>query len=128
MSVVSHSKRGRVRSTTIKIRLNWTCPRSWTDASIEVKIKQFNDEVLNALDISCPKKCCKSKYKFPTWWNPDLSKMRAKMRFLAKKSQVLAKMLTKISAESINLQLQMPKSMVGINLLPKSIILLMSLN
>ena len=36
--------------------LNWTCPRSWTDASIEAKIKQFNDEVMNALDISCPKK------------------------------------------------------------------------
>ncbi len=71
--------------------LNWTCPRSWTDASIEVKIKQFNDEVMNALDISCPKKRCKSKYKFPTWWNPSLSKMRAKMRFLAKKKSSIGK-------------------------------------
>ena len=65
--------------------LNWTCPRSWTDTSIKAKIKLFNDEVLNALEISCPKKRCKRKYKFPTWWNPTLSKMRAKLRFLAKK-------------------------------------------
>ena len=65
--------------------LNWTCPRSWTDASIEAKIKQFNNEVLKALEISCPKKRCKRKYRFPTWWNPSLSKMRAKLRFLAKK-------------------------------------------
>ena len=73
--------------------MHWTCPRTWTDASIEVKIKQFNNEVLKALDISCPKKRCKSKYKFPTgtWWNPDLSKMRAKMRFLAKKKSINGK-------------------------------------
>ena len=68
--------------------MHWTCPRTWTDASIELKIKQFNDEVLKALEISCPKKRCKSKYKFPTWWNPDLSKMRAKMRFMAKKKSI----------------------------------------
>ena len=109
--------------------MHWTCPRTWTDASIEVKIKQFNDEVLKALEIACPKKRCKSKYKFPTWWNPDLSKMRAKMRFMAKKKSLLmAKMHIKLFAESTNLQSQMPKSMVGINSLPKSIILLMSLN
>ena len=36
--------------------MHWTCPRTWTDASIKVKIKQFNDEVLKALEISCPKK------------------------------------------------------------------------
>ena len=101
--------------------MHWTCPRSWTDASIELKIKQLNDEVLKALELSCPKKRCKSKYKFPTWWNPDLSKMRAKMRFMAKKSHLMAKML-------INLQFEMPKSMDGINSLPKSIILLMFLN
>ena len=65
--------------------MHWTCPRSWTDASIELKIKQLNDEVMKALDLSCPKKRCKSKYKFPTWWNPDLSKLRAKMCFMAKK-------------------------------------------
>ena len=68
--------------------MHWTCPRSWTDASIELKIKQLNDEVMKALELSCPKKRCKSKYKFPTWWNPDLSKMRAKMRFMAKKKSL----------------------------------------
>ena len=40
---------------------------------------------MKALDLSCPKKRCKSKYKFPTWWNPNLSKLRAKLRFMAKK-------------------------------------------
>ena len=40
---------------------------------------------MKALDLSCPKKRCKSKYKFPTWWNPNISKLRAKMRFMAKK-------------------------------------------
>ena len=43
------------------------------------------------LDISCPKKRCKSKYKFPIWWNPDLSKMIAKLRFLAKKKSSIGK-------------------------------------
>ena len=62
-----------------------------TDASIEAKIKQFNDEVMNALEISCPKKRCKRKYKFPTWWNPSLSKMRAKLHFLAKKKSSIGK-------------------------------------
>ena len=71
--------------------MHWTCPRSWTDASIELKIKQINDEVMKALDLSCPKKRCKSKYKFPTWWNPDLSKLRAKMRFMAKKKSIEGK-------------------------------------
>ena len=71
--------------------MHWTCPRSWTDASIELKIKQLNDEVMKALDLSCPKKRCKSKYKFPTWWNPDLSKLRAKMRFMAKKKSIEGK-------------------------------------
>ena len=67
--------------------MHWTCPRSWTDVTIEQKIKQINDEVMKALDLSCPKKRCKSKYKFPTWWNPNLSKLRAKMRFMAKKKK-----------------------------------------
>ncbi len=71
--------------------LNWTCPRSWNDVSIEAKIKQFNDEVLKALEISCPKKRSKRKYRFPTWWNPSLSKMRAKLRFLAKKKSIVGK-------------------------------------
>ena len=71
--------------------MHWTCPRSWTDATIEQKIKQINDEVMKALDLSCPKKCCKSKYKFPTWWNPNLSKMRAKLRFMAKKNSIEGK-------------------------------------
>ena len=81
---------------------------------------------MKALDLSCPKKRCKSKYKFPTWWNPNLSKMRAKMRFMAKKKSPLrAEMLTGLSAESINLQLPMQRMTDGRNLHPKSTILLM---
>ena len=64
---------------------NWTCPRFWTNVTIEQKLTQINDEVMKALELSCPKKRCKSKYKFPTWWNQNLSKLRAKLRFMAKK-------------------------------------------
>ena len=65
--------------------LHWTCPRSWSDVTIEQKLTQITDEVIKALELACPKKCCKKKYKFPTWWNQNLSKLRAKLLFLAKK-------------------------------------------
>ena len=64
---------------------HWTCPRFWTNVTIEQKLTLITDEVNKALELSCPKKRCKQKYKFPTWWNQNLSKLRAKMRFLAKK-------------------------------------------
>ena len=64
---------------------HWTCPRIWSNVTIEQKLKQITDEVNKALELACPKKRCKRKYKFPTWWNQNLSKLRAKMRFLAKK-------------------------------------------
>ena len=64
---------------------HWTCPRIWSDVTIEQKLTLITDEVNKALELSCPKKRCKQKYKFPTWWNQNLSKLRAKMRFLAKK-------------------------------------------
>ena len=108
--------------------LHWTCPRSWTDATIEQKLKQINDEVMKALDLSCPKKRCKSKYKFPTWWNPNLSKLRAKLHFMAKKSLLRAEMRTGLSVESIKLQLPLQKMTDGRNSHPKSTILLMFLN
>ena len=65
--------------------LHWTCPRSWSDVTIEQKLSQINDEVIKALELACPKKRCKSKYKFPTWWNENLSKLREKLRYMAKK-------------------------------------------
>ena len=65
--------------------LHWTCPRSWSDVTIEQKLSQINDEVMKALELACPKKRCKCKYKFPTWWDPNLSKLRAKLRYMAKK-------------------------------------------
>ena len=68
---------------------HWTCARIWTDVSIELKLQQITDEVNKALELACPKKICKMKYKFPTWWNQNLSKLRANMRFLAKKKGLL---------------------------------------
>ena len=65
--------------------LHWTCPRSWSDVTIEQKLTQINDEVMKALELSCPKKRFKTKYKFPTWWNQNLSKLRAKLLLMAKK-------------------------------------------
>ena len=64
---------------------HWTCPRIWSNVTIEQKLTLITDEVNKALELSCPKKRCKRKYKFPTWWNQNISKLRAKMRFLAKK-------------------------------------------
>ena len=64
---------------------HWTCARIWTDVTIEQKLEQLTNEVNKALELSCPKKLCKRKYKFPTWWNQNLSKLRTKMKFLAKK-------------------------------------------
>ena len=64
---------------------HWTCPRFWTDVTIEQKLTLITDEVNKALELSCPKKHCKQKYKFPTWWNQNISKLRAKMHFLANK-------------------------------------------
>ena len=66
---------------------HWTCARIWTDGTIEQKLEQLTNEVNKALELTCPKKVCKIKYKFPTWWNKNLSKLRAKMRFLAKKKR-----------------------------------------
>ena len=64
---------------------HWTCARIWSDVTIEQKFKQLTNEVNKALELACPNKLSKRKYKFPTWWNQNLSNLRAKMRCLAKK-------------------------------------------
>ena len=69
------------------VRTGGTCARIWSDVTIEQKLEQFTIEVNKALELACPKKLCKRKYKFPTWWNQNLSKLRAKIRFLAKKKK-----------------------------------------
>ena len=51
---------------------HWTCPRIWSDVSIEQKLNLITEEVNKALELACPKKHCKQKYKFPTWWNQNL--------------------------------------------------------
>ena len=86
---------------------HWTCPRIWSDVSIEQKLTLITEEVNKALELACPKKRCKQKYKFPTWWNQNLSKLRAKMRFLAKKKSLLkVRRPTKLSEESIKCNFQ----------------------
>ena len=40
---------------------------------------------MKALELSCPKNGVKANKKFPTWWDQNLSKLRAKLRFMAKK-------------------------------------------
>ena len=108
---------------------HWTCARIWTDVSIEQKLQQLTTEVNKALELACPKKLCKRKYKFPTWWNQNLSKLRAKMRFLAKKKGLLkARRPIKFSEENIKMQFQQQKMKDGRNSHLKSNILLMFQN
>ena len=79
-----------------------------------------------------PKNAVKANTNSQLEWNPNLSKLRAKMCFMAKKkkkkSLLRAEMHTGLSAESIKLQLPMQKMTDGRNLHPKSTILLMFLN
>ena len=64
----------------LELRLkHWTCPRSWSDVTIEQKLTQITNQVIKALELACPKIFCKLKYKFPTWWNQNLLKLRAKI-------------------------------------------------
>ena len=59
--------------------------RIWSATTIEEKLENFSNKLVKALDLACPKKRSNIKYKFPTWWDQNLSKLRSKLRFLAKK-------------------------------------------
>ena len=67
---------------------NWSNARIWSAMTIEKKLEQFSNQLVKALDLACPKKRSKIKYKFPTWWDQNLSKLRSKLRFLAKKKSL----------------------------------------
>ena len=54
---------------------NWTNARIWSDKTIEQKL-HFLDELVEALNLACLKKLCKRKFKFPPWWDQNLSKLR----------------------------------------------------
>ena len=63
---------------------NWTNARIWSEMTIESKLDQFLNELNNALEISCPKKRSKRKFKYPAWWDENLTIMRSKLRKLCK--------------------------------------------
>ena len=47
-------------------------------------MEHFLNELNNALEIACPKKRSKRKFKYPPWWDENLTIMRSKLRKLAK--------------------------------------------
>ena len=47
---------------------------------IESNLDTFLSQLNKVLERSCPKKCSKRKYKYPTWWDDNLTQMRAKLR------------------------------------------------
>ena len=58
--------------------------RIWFATTIEEKLDHFLNALNNALKIACPKKRCKCKFKYPPWWDENLTIMRSKLRKLAK--------------------------------------------
>ena len=63
---------------------NWTSSRIWSDVTIESKLEYFLNELNKALVIACPKKRSKHKFKYPTWWDDNLTHMRSKLRKFSK--------------------------------------------
>ena len=63
---------------------SWINTRYWNATSIEEKLNDFLN-ILNATLVkTIPKKIFKRKYKYPTWWDSNLTILRAKCRKLAK--------------------------------------------
>ena len=58
--------------------------RIWSATTIKKKLEHFLSELNNALEIACPKKRSKRKFKYPLWWDENLTIMRSKLRKLAK--------------------------------------------
>ena len=64
--------------------LKWSNSRFWTATTIEAKLNEFLI-ILNAtLTKTIPKKIFKQKFKYPPWWNENLTILRSKCRKLAK--------------------------------------------
>ena len=64
--------------------VKWSNAKYWSAKSIEAKLDQFLLILNNALESAIPKKKCKQKYKYPPWWDENLTHMRAKLRKVAK--------------------------------------------
>ena len=63
---------------------NWTGSRIWSDVTIEYNLESFLTELYKALEIACPKKWSKHKFKYPMWWDDNLTHMRSKLRKYSK--------------------------------------------
>ena len=59
---------------------NWSGARIWSDITIESYLDTFLTQLSKALELSCPKKRSKYKYKYPTWWDDNLTHLRSKLR------------------------------------------------
>ena len=62
----------------------WCNARYWNANSIEEKLNDFLKFLEETLIKTIPRKKFKRKYKYPTWWDHNLSILRAKCRKLAK--------------------------------------------
>ena len=62
----------------------WCNARYWNANSIEEKFNDFLKFLEETLIKTIPRKKFKRKYKYPTWWDHNLSILRAKCRKLAK--------------------------------------------
>ena len=58
---------------------NWSGARIWS-ITIESNLDTFLTQLNKALELSCPKKRSKHKYKYPTWWDDNLTLLRSKLR------------------------------------------------
>ena len=49
-----------------------------------VTIESILNELNKALDFACPKKRSKRKFKYPNWWDENLTLLRSKLRKFSK--------------------------------------------
>ena len=63
---------------------NLTGARIWSDITIESNLDTFLIQLKKALELSCPKKRSKHNYKYPQWWDNNLTLMRSKLRKYSK--------------------------------------------
>ena len=59
---------------------NWSGPRIWSDVTIESNIDMFFTQLNKALQLTCPKKRNKRKFRHPTWWDDNLTHLRSNLR------------------------------------------------
>ena len=63
---------------------SWSNARYWTATSIEEKLNDFLNILTATLTKTIPRKIFKRIYKYPPWWDENLTILRSKCRKLAK--------------------------------------------